>query len=364
MITVNLRPDLKRKRARQLAKGLMDARTGCASWAAKVKDPLLVAVGELGVRARLARFRLISARARELNALEPQLEQSRRREPRFKAFLAEKRHQETIRDSLVAQITVIRGVDGDRYVWPHLLDEVTKALAGLHLAGGPRPRPPLGPGLSPPRPTRPASVPSLTVPTAPRSSPSPWPFQVNGRTVDIQAYTRFLRQLEASPWITDVTPVSAQTVVEKERPVTAFTIRATYQPSGLGVHPDGSPQPVGEVGSHGTLASEKSDAAPRGRARRDRGLHRLHRHGHRLGRHLGPAGSQAQVVAVRDTIATARRGHRQRQEGARPRHRRGSAQAARDLSRQPVAAAPPGARAERGAQPARRHLEPRARSAG
>ncbi len=54
-------------------------------------------------------------------------------------------------------------------------------------------------------------------------------FQVNGRTVDIQAYTRFLRQLEASPWITDVTPVSAQTVVEKERPVTAFTIRATYK---------------------------------------------------------------------------------------------------------------------------------------
>ena len=29
--------------------------------------------------------------------------------------------------------------------------------------------------------------------------------------------------------ITDVTPVSAQTVVEKERPVTAFTIRATYR---------------------------------------------------------------------------------------------------------------------------------------
>ena len=57
----------------------------------------------------------------------------------------------------------------------------------------------------------------------------PVAFNVNGRTVDIQAYTRFLRQLEASPWITDVTPVSAQTVVEKERPVTAFTIRATYR---------------------------------------------------------------------------------------------------------------------------------------
>ncbi len=53
-------------------------------------------------------------------------------------------------------------------------------------------------------------------------------FQLNGRTIDIQAYTRFLRQLEASPWIENVTPVSAQTIVEKERPVTAFSIRAQY----------------------------------------------------------------------------------------------------------------------------------------
>jgi Tfp pilus assembly protein PilN len=60
-------------------------------------------------------------------------------------------------------------------------------------------------------------------------APPPVQFELNGRTVDIQAYTRFLRQLEASPWIVDVTPVSAQTVVEKDRPVTAFTIRATYR---------------------------------------------------------------------------------------------------------------------------------------
>jgi hypothetical protein len=53
-------------------------------------------------------------------------------------------------------------------------------------------------------------------------------FRIEGRTVDIQAYTRFLRQLEASPWIRNVTPVSAQTVVEQERPVTAFTIRAEF----------------------------------------------------------------------------------------------------------------------------------------
>ena len=134
-------------------------------------------------------------------------------------------------------------MDGDRYVWPHVLDEVTKALpaytwlvdmATRAATAPPRPRPPR---VVRPDTARPA-----------RGEPAV-AFEVNGRTVDIQAYTRFLRQLEASPWITDVTPVSAQTVVEKERPVTAFTIRATYQPGRLGVHPDGSPQPVGEVGA-------------------------------------------------------------------------------------------------------------------
>ena len=53
--------------------------------------------------------------------------------------------------------------------------------------------------------------------------------QINGRTVDVQASTRFLRQLEASPWISDVQPVSAQTVVQDERPVTAFSIRAAFR---------------------------------------------------------------------------------------------------------------------------------------
>jgi len=92
-----------------------------------------------------------------------------------------------------------------------------------------------GPGAPPPPPAAPAApagaahkADSAKADSA-RMVPPAVHFEVNGRTVDIQAYTRFLRQLEASPWITDVLPVSAQTVVEKERPVTAFTIRATYR---------------------------------------------------------------------------------------------------------------------------------------
>jgi Tfp pilus assembly protein PilN len=53
--------------------------------------------------------------------------------------------------------------------------------------------------------------------------------QIDGRTVDIQAYTTFLRQLAASPWFTDVTPASSQTVIEADRPVTAFQVTFRYR---------------------------------------------------------------------------------------------------------------------------------------
>ena len=223
MITVNLRPDLKRKRARSPLQGITESVRGLG---ARVKDPLLVVavvawVGSLGWLGFV-----VMNTGRQLATLEPQLEQTRAEHRRFKAFLTEKRHQEMIRDSLVAQIGVIRSVDGDRYVWSHLRDEVTKALpaytwltdlgADVATTPGPAPAPAPAPAA--------AKADSNAAPVK-----TPVAFSIVGRTVDIQAYTRFLRQLEASPWITDVTPVSAQTVVEKERPVTAFSIRATYR---------------------------------------------------------------------------------------------------------------------------------------
>jgi Tfp pilus assembly protein PilN len=232
MITVNLRPDLKRKRARPHFPGILEAARGFST---KVKDPLLLVavLSWVGVLGWLG-FVLVNT-SRHLSTLEPKLEQTRAENRRFKAFLAEKRHQEMIRDSLVSQIAVIRSVDGDRYVWSHLLEEVTKALPAYTWlvdlgAEGVTTTPAV---VVPPRPQPVAPDPKKQAgDSATTSGPPVRPavaFNINGRTVDIQAYTRFLRQLEASPWITDVTPVAAQTVVEKERPVTAFTIRATYR---------------------------------------------------------------------------------------------------------------------------------------
>ena len=61
------------------------------------------------------------------------------------------------------------------------------------------------------------------------TGPPPVTLQISGSTVDIQAYTTFLRQLAASPWLTDVVPASTATVVEQDRPVTAFAISARFK---------------------------------------------------------------------------------------------------------------------------------------
>jgi type IV pilus assembly protein PilN len=222
MITVNLRPGQKRKRTGNPFAGLLNGLSGLRELGAKVKDPLLMSavgawvlvVGGLGL--------IYLNNARQLYTLEPRLEQARSEHRRFKAFITDKRRQEKIRDSLLAQITVIRSVDGDRYVWPHLLDEITKALPAYTWLVD------LGvTGVTPSASSTPPKTKADSVADSVAKGRA-LAFQINGRTIDIQAYTRFLRQLEASPWIVDVVPVSAQTVVEKERPVTAFTIRASF----------------------------------------------------------------------------------------------------------------------------------------
>ena len=225
MITVNLRPGQKRKRrAGNPFAGLLNSLSGLKELSAKVKDPLLMGAVGAWVFVAAGIGLIYLNQVRQLYTLEPRLEQARSEHRRFKAFLADKRRQEKIRDSLLAQITVIRSVDGDRYIWPHLLDEITKALPAYTWLVD------LGFTAPPAPPARPAGAPADTSADSMMVVKRPAvAFQVNGRTIDIQAYTRFLRQLEASPWIVDVVPVQAQTVVEKERPVTAFTIRATYR---------------------------------------------------------------------------------------------------------------------------------------
>jgi Tfp pilus assembly protein PilN len=208
MITVNLRPGQKRKAAGGGSKQIVERLRALGG---KVKDPFLVgaAAACIGVALWLG-FSFISTSAK-LNELGPRLEQARDEQKRFDNLLRQKRRAEAIRDSLLAQIATIRGVDGDRYIWPHVLDEVAKALPPYTWLVTMTPQ-----------------APPPVVDTVADAPPPAVKFRIEGRTMDLQAYTRFLRQLEASPWFNEVTPVEAKTILEKERPVTAFVIQAQF----------------------------------------------------------------------------------------------------------------------------------------
>ena len=222
MIEINLLPG---KRKAPKGAGMKLAMPDFRALFAQVKDPWLIAaviawviVGGGGA------LLFITERARLARA-ESRLESVRTEKRRYDIVIAQKRQLEKSRDSLVYQINMIRQIDADRYIWPHILDQTTKALPpytwitrvgavgaviqpGSGQAGGPPP-----PGFSPDD--------SVTGPAVRVS--------IDGRTVDIQAYTTFLRQLAASPWFTDVTPASSQTVIEADRPVTAFNVTVRYR---------------------------------------------------------------------------------------------------------------------------------------
>lgn len=214
MITVNLRPGQKRKRTASPLAGIREKLSGFGS---SVKDPLLAAAVAAWVLVGGWLAWVFVNNTRELATWEPRLEQARTENRRFQTVLKQKQRQELIRDSLAAQVQVIRNIDSDRYVWPHVLDEVSRALPAytwlVDVTNTAPPAPPAGTEAAPD--------------TATTARP-PVNFRITGRTVDIQAYTRFLRQLEASPWIQNVAPQQVQTIVEKERAVTAFTVLASF----------------------------------------------------------------------------------------------------------------------------------------
>ncbi|MEX2157387.1 MAG: PilN domain-containing protein [Gemmatimonadales bacterium] len=222
MIEVNLLPGKKKKAA---GTGVQLAMPDFRALIAQVKDPWLIgAIVAWVIVGGGGAALFITERAR-LAAAEARLENVKTEKRRYDIVIAQKRQAEKVRDSLVYEINVIRDIDADRYIWPHILDQTTKALppytwimrvAEVSALVAPGTAQAGGPG----GPTR-LQEDSMGVSTVRVS--------IDGRTVDIQAYTTFLRQLAASPWFTDVTPASSQTVIEADRPVTAFNVTVRYR---------------------------------------------------------------------------------------------------------------------------------------
>jgi Tfp pilus assembly protein PilN len=220
MIEINLLPG-KKKAAK--GAGMKLSMPDFKGLIAQVKDPwLLGAIAAWVVVGGGGALLFITDRAR-LMAAESRLDAVRTEKRRYDIVIAQKRQAEKVRDSLLYEINVIRQIDADRYIWPHVLDQATKALPPYTwITSIQSVSAIVAPGQAA------AANGPVTVDRDSTGAPSVR-VAIRGRTVDIQAYTTFLRQLAASPWFTDVTPSSSQTVIEADRPVTEFNVTVKYR---------------------------------------------------------------------------------------------------------------------------------------
>jgi Tfp pilus assembly protein PilN len=164
---------------------------------------------------------------------------------RFKVVLAAKTKAEATRDSLYQQVAIIKSIDASRYLWPHLLDEISSSLppytwltsvtqtssppssvaldsiqqkaAAAAAAKGIKPKP-----LD--AKTRKAHADSVLA-VASRATK----FRIVGHTVDIQALTLFMKTLEASPFIQNVQLTRSDMVTSDGKEVTEFQLEAESQ---------------------------------------------------------------------------------------------------------------------------------------
>ncbi len=179
--------------------------------ASQIKDPLLIGViGTWVVALAVVGYFFVTIGA-QASALNEQAAAIRNEASRYRDLLNEQRHALNLRDSLVVELSAIRDVDAGRYVWPHVMEEVTRALpeftwlVGLQTLSGP------------------AGFGSDSGP------PPPLKFKLDGRTSEIAAYTRFLRQLANSPWVALVEDGPARRVNEDGRNLTSFEITVTFK---------------------------------------------------------------------------------------------------------------------------------------
>ncbi len=178
----------------------------------EIKDPLLLAaIGSMvvGVAAIVGIWFIEKDR---VAGLLPELSRYQQEERQLRGLINERQLQEALRDSLVVDLDALREIDGDRYVWPHILSEVTQALPDFTWIVS------LDAVIAQDEFLEDGTL----VPAAVR-------FSLEGRTSDLQGVTRFLSRLEGSPWLRDVRTGGTQTVMEANQPVTSFQVTGTFQ---------------------------------------------------------------------------------------------------------------------------------------
>jgi Tfp pilus assembly protein PilN len=243
MIEINLLPGGgKKSRGRNVGAGLAGTLSAVL---AKVKDPyLLSAVGSSIAAVLIIVLLYVTQTARE-HILISKEQKAVQDSTRYATVVAEKRKAEAQRDSVLRQVNIIRAIDDDRFVWTHIMDEVSRvvppytwltAVAQTSEVVSPAAAPPPAPATAAPAAGAAAAAkkPDAKAGDAPAAVDTavvraPLSFRIIGLTVDIQALTRFMRFLETSPFIQNVQLAKTTPLLVEGNQVHEFHIDADYE---------------------------------------------------------------------------------------------------------------------------------------
>ena len=249
MIEINLLPgDGKKKRRATAAATKFEFNLKPPPWLAGLTERItdkymLGAIGAAGVSGLLIAFMFIhqTAQARSLEQRETKAVND---SAQFSAVLNAKARAEATRDSLYQQIAIIKSIDDSRYLWSHLMYEISNALPQYtwltEISQTSQPRSAAVADTS----TRKIAADTTKSPkqqAAARNqarrarsdsllaAAKDIKFRIVGHTVDIQALTRFMKSLEASPFIQNVQLSRSDLVQAEGKEVTEFTLEAETQ---------------------------------------------------------------------------------------------------------------------------------------
>lgn len=230
MIEINLLPGAKKsKRGGGGGPSINFAAIGEAI-SARFKDKYLGAAVLSGIVAFAAIALLYLSQKNREGTLRAAEEKALQDSSKYAVVLQDRLRAQARRDSALIQLNIIRAIDEDRLIWPHVLEEISRAMPiytwmrTVSYTGTAQ-------GLNPPAAIK-APPPDTGKTRRPRRDPviprDTVHVRLIGRTVDIQALTRFMRSLEDSPFLGGVQLQKSEIQLENGKEITQFTLDVTF----------------------------------------------------------------------------------------------------------------------------------------
>jgi Tfp pilus assembly protein PilN len=251
MIEINLLPGAGHKsRSRSGNLNVLGAFAGIGD---RVKDKYLMAAVVSAVVGGAAIGSMYLYQSKQADQLDLREQHAAQDSARFAHVLAVRNKAQATRDSVYQQIAVIRSIDNMRYTWPHLLEEIDLALpqytwltsitqtSAVTTTAG------TDSAALPPKPKK-SNAKADTISASKvdqqlaarrkldqerehadslfNGTATSTKFRIVGQTVDIQALTLFMKNLEASPFIKNVQLTRSDLVLSDGKEVTEFQLEA------------------------------------------------------------------------------------------------------------------------------------------